>query len=494
MSFALFSSQAKAQQVIAPAGGYFQSDNLLLSFTLGEPVIETFQNDELTLTQGFQQPYNFYLQQILNIPAGWSDVSTYLDPLNKGVEGMFSPFDNDFIILSSMTDFYYPAVGVNTIGNWNFETGYQIKAANNLELTVAGTKTENPTLELVQGWNLIPVLNSCNNPAEELFNPIIEHLQIVKEVAGWGVYWPQFGVNTLGELIPGKAYFVLVDEDVELEFLPCTPANMTPSPALPLQGKGGGPRTGTNTGAVDGAGQRGGTPSDKTPSISPLRGRTSQRTGTGQRVGTPSPQGEGWGEVQKTPITHIIAIPAQVLTGLENGDIIAIYNQNGLCCGAVSYQNQNLALTVFGDDPTTPQVDGMVEGESLQFRVINPETGKESTLEAEFDEQMPQSGYFTDNGISAVKSLESTGIEEFAGNHFNISVYPNPSNGIFNILTGYDNQETNWQIVGMDGAVILYGSNETTQFTIDLSTYPKGIYYLKITQGGLQTVKKLVVQ
>ncbi len=225
--------------------------------------------------------------QILNIPAGWSGVSTYLNPLNKGVEGMFSPFGNDFVILASMTDFYYPAAGVNTIGNWNYATGYQVKAANNLELPIAGSKIGNPTLELVQGWNLIPVLNNCNNPVEELFNTIIDNLQIVKEVAGAGVYWPQFGVNTLGELIPGKAYFVLVDEDVELEFFPCTPANMTPSPALPLQGKGGDPRTGTNTGAVDGAGQRVGTPSDKTPSNSPLRGRTSQHTGT------PSPTGEG---------------------------------------------------------------------------------------------------------------------------------------------------------------------------------------------------------
>ncbi len=151
MALAFISSQANAQQVIASAGGYFQNENLSLSFTLGEPVIETLQSAELILTQGFQQPYNFYLQQILNIPAGWSGVSTYLDPLNKGVEGMFSSFGNDFIILSSMMDFYYPAAGVNTIGNWNFENGYQIKTANNLELTIAGSKIGNPTLEMAEG-------------------------------------------------------------------------------------------------------------------------------------------------------------------------------------------------------------------------------------------------------------------------------------------------------------------------------------------------------
>ncbi len=442
---------------------------------------------------------------------------------------MFSPFGNDFVILASMTDFYYPAAGVNTIGNWNYATGYQVKAANNLELPIAGSKIGNPTLELVQGWNLIPVLNNCNNPVEELFNTIIDNLQIVKEVAGAGVYWPQFGVNTLGELIPGKAYFVLVDEDVELEFFPCTPANMTPSPALPLQGKGGGPRTGTNTGAVDGAGQRGGTPSYRIPSNSPLRGRTSQRTGTGQRVGTPSDKtpsnsplrgrtsqhtcrevgscvgtplssrrGVG-GEVIRTPITHTIAIPLQAIAGIAEGSIITIYNQFGLCCGAAIFENQNHALTVFGDDPTTPAIDGMTESEAMIFRIFNPETGNEFVLEVEYDELMPQGGSFVNHGLSAVKSLESTEVEEFAGKQFNISVYPNPSTGIFHVST-FDSppagglSEFNWEISNTHGSIIATGKDETNNFTIDLSTHPKGIYYLKITQGGLQTVEKLVVQ
>ncbi len=469
MAFALLSFQANAQQVIASAGGYFQSDNLSLSFTLGEPVTATYQNDEIILIQGFQQPYNFYLQQILNIPAGWSGVSTYLNPLNKGVEGMFSTFGNDFIILSAMTDFYYPAAGVNTIGNWNYETGYQIKTANNLELMIAGKKIRNPTLELVQGWNLIPVLNNCNNPVEELFSQITGNLQIVKEVAGTGVYWPQFGVNTLGNIVPGKAYFVLVDEDVELEFFPCTPAN-----------------------------------SQRTPSNSPLRGRTSQRTGTGQRVGTPSPTGEGWGEVSwgeviRTPITHTIAIPLQAIAGIAEGSIITIYNQFGLCCGAAIFENQNHALTVFGDDPTTPAIDGMTESEAMIFRIFNPETGNEFVLEVEYDELMPQGGSFVNHGLSAVKSLESTEVEEFAGKQFNISVYPNPSTGIFHVST-FDSppagglSEFNWEISNTHGSIIATGKDETNNFTINLSTHPKGIYYLKIAYEDTQTVKKLVLQ
>nr|NQU93634.1 hypothetical protein [Bacteroidota bacterium] len=106
--------QSSAQQVISTAGGYFEGENISLSWTLGEPVIETFEGNGIILTQGFQQPYNFYLTQILNIPAGWSGISGYINPLNKGVENMFADHIPDFIILASLTDFYYPAGNVNT--------------------------------------------------------------------------------------------------------------------------------------------------------------------------------------------------------------------------------------------------------------------------------------------------------------------------------------------------------------------------------------------
>jgi len=430
---------AQAQQVIASAGGYFQSENLSLSFTLGEPVIETFQNAELTLTQGFQQPYNFYLQQILNIPAGWSGVSTCLDPLSKGVEGMFSTFGNDFIILSSMTQFYYPAVGVNTIGNWNYESGYQVKAVNNLELTIAGSKLGNPTLELAQGWNLIPLLNNCNNPAKELFAPIIDHLQIVKEVAGTGVYWPQFGVNTLGVLNPGKAYFVLVDEEVELEFPAC---DLKKAAIQSYQAF-----SGLNT-------------------LSEFN-------------------------VNRTPLTHTIAIPIQAISALPDNSILMLYNQYGLCCGATETQNQNLVLIAFGDDPTTIEVDGMLAGEPFIFHLFNPLTRTESALRFIYDEQMQNSGYFENHGLSAVKELEIFGVGENNDSQLNVSVFPNPSAGLFQVSTLIN---SNWEVLNTHGSIIIAGKNLNKKFTIDMSNNPKGIYYLKITRTNMQTIRKLVVQ
>jgi hypothetical protein len=45
------------QQVIAPAGNYDANSSGSISWTLGEPVTETFLGSASTLTQGFQQTF-----------------------------------------------------------------------------------------------------------------------------------------------------------------------------------------------------------------------------------------------------------------------------------------------------------------------------------------------------------------------------------------------------------------------------------------------------
>lgn len=285
-------------------------------------------------------------------------------------------------------------------------------------------------------------------------------------------------MNTLGALIPGKAYFVLVNDDVEVEFPVCTPSN-SPSrgrtdPASELQL--------TMNNQSDN--------SDVRSSVAALRGGTPFLF-KGNTCPDYREARDCVGLCAGTPITHTIAIPLQAIFGIAEGSIITIYNQFDLCCGAAIYQNQNLAFTAFGDDPTTPQIDGLTEGEPLQFRVFNPETGKAFVLEVVYDDQMPHSGTFVNHGLSAVKDLKITTVEGFENPGLNFSVYPNPSSGIFQVSTL---SKFNWEVSNTHGSIITTGDNHADAFTIDLSTYPKGIYYLKITQRGWQTVEKLVVQ
>lgn len=55
----MFSSSAQNTYafLLTSAGGVFQTEQLMVSWSLGEPVIETYTSSSLILTQGFHQPW-----------------------------------------------------------------------------------------------------------------------------------------------------------------------------------------------------------------------------------------------------------------------------------------------------------------------------------------------------------------------------------------------------------------------------------------------------
>jgi len=434
--------QAKAQQVIATSGGYYENDNLSLSWTLGEPVIETFNSGGLILTQGFQQPYNFYLQQILNIPMGWSGVSSYLDPLNKGMDGIFAPYQNELIIMASMNGVYYPAQSINTIGNWDYHTGYQIKATDDFELTITGAKIPNPELELAEGWNLLPVLSSCDVDVENLFSGI-PTLQIVKEVAGTNLYWPAYNINTLGNLSPGKAYFVASGDAGTIEFPECAKS----SPSIKQASK----------------------PQNITP----------------------------WNDLHYTASSHAIAFLAEAFlnSGLLPGDVIGVFTPDGLCAGRLEIPNpnSNIAITAFANDQITMEKDGFESGAPFQFKVYRPASDQEFALDVTFNPALPNMGFFASNGLSAVQSLklQETGISE--NPEITFEVYPNPSHGIFNISLSGKSQNLQIQITDIRGSIIKEMQFGELDLQIDLSGKTKGVYFLKLYDEGFVGMKKVVV-
>jgi len=377
----------------------------------------------------------------ITIPAGWSGLSSYLMPSSPAMEDVFSPVSADFIIAQTMTGIYYPAENINTIGNWPVQAAFKIKMANETTLTLNGDFEVNQTFIMNAGWNLIPVISNNSWEVSLAAQQLQSGLVIVKEVAGSKIYWPEFGINTLGWLNPGKAYYVLLSSPGALTFPPNT----------------------EKAGVIQ---------SDNKPNLE-------------------SP----WGKIQNSGGSHLIAVPAGLLAGFSEGDVLGIFTSEGNCAGfeVISDIRQNLVVTAYADDPTTLEKEGFANGEQFLMKISDPLSGKEYSIQAEFEDHMPQAGYFTDNGVSALKSLNIMGISDFGNYGTKISISPNPSTGIFNINTGNESQDFRWQLFNMQGSAVLAG-NENGNFTIDLSSHPKGIYNFKITKGGLQEVKKLVLR
>ncbi len=89
-----------------------------------------------------------------------------------------------------------------------------------------------------------------------------------------------------------------------------------------------------------------------------------------------------------------------------------------------------------------------------------------------------------------VQVVDDSGIDELSMAGFEI--FPNPSNGIF--LVNHDfNKSIQYEIMDMHGKIIHDLSEIQKRGTIDLSTHPKGIYFIKvIIEEEIYTGKLLV--
>lgn len=97
--------------------------------------------------------------------------------------------------------------------------------------------------------------------------------------------------------------------------------------------------------------------------------------------------------------------------------------------------------------------------------------------------------YELENLIKLVEKSEasSLGIKE-------VSIYPNPTSGIFNVEFSQDTENTTVEVLNLMGKVIFNENVTTSKLTLDLSNEAKGIYLVKITTNGNTTIEKVVYQ
>ncbi|MEX1001740.1 MAG: T9SS type A sorting domain-containing protein [Crocinitomicaceae bacterium] len=75
--------------------------------------------------------------------------------------------------------------------------------------------------------------------------------------------------------------------------------------------------------------------------------------------------------------------------------------------------------------------------------------------------------------------------------HLIIKIAPNPTKSTINILTsGVANQGLNWTLTDLNGRQLKSGKTNQPTFTIDLTVYERGMYYLRIgNKNEIQTFK-----
>jgi len=379
-----------------------------------------------------------YLTQTINISQGWNGLSSYLDPADKNLDTIFKAVQSDLTILLNLSGVYWPTAGINTLGQWNPYDGYVVKVNKDVTLNIPGSSLTNRSIVLNPGWHVIPVLSSNNVAASTILG--VPGVVLAKEIGGNKVYWPAFSIYTLTTLETGKAYIVYVTTTVTITY--------------PAKGSGAGP-------------------------VNPE-----------PEITLP----ESWNGYNNTPYTHLIAISEGVGQMLEKGDVIGVFNAQGINAGYVAYRGKNTALAAFGDDQYTGETDGLLEGEDLFFKAYRPSTGEVFDLDVAFDPGMPDPDkVFTPNGLSVMQL--KTAIEETPGN-ISVDVYPNPANNYLNIhSTGTENVPVNLKIIDAIGKVVYSNDlDPDASITIDVSRWSEGCYILSLTGHQSPVIKKIIIR
>lgn len=160
-------------------------------------------------------------QQTLIFNGGWSAVSSYLQPKWKNTEAVFGVNFQQIVFMGDGDKSYYPGESIYKLTDFEMNTAYLVKSLDGFDLELEGISDHQQTIQLYAGWNLLPILSTCGLTTIDLLGNLGDILVLVKEIAGDKVYWPAKEVGSLDELIPGRAYFILLNEDAVLNFEDC---------------------------------------------------------------------------------------------------------------------------------------------------------------------------------------------------------------------------------------------------------------------------------
>jgi hypothetical protein len=372
-----------------------------------------------------------YLAQNTLLYSGWNSLSSYIIPAETELSELFSPLNGNLIAVQTLDGIYLPQQGINTIGNWNAVSGYRIKVENPTSFTIAGIEEASNTINITEGWNLIPVLSDCEVQLDMLLQGVGNQVIIVKETGGNNVYWPAQGISGLQTLIPGKAYLLKSTQAFSLQFPVC---------------------------------------------------RTEKMSALVETVNN---------AVTVTANTHIIAFAAGTLDFAFSGDEIMAYTPSGLAAGRLIIADplQANALALFGNDTLSDVTDGFINGESVSLKLRQQSTGFFYDLLAVYDASLPNEGSYSNEGLSRISLLtpDATGLTEISNK---LQLFPNPAETTLSIILD-SNLPVIIELYSGDGKKLMQ-TEITSGMAMDVSALAPGVYFIKANVEDRVILKRFV--
>ena len=382
-----------------------------------------------------------YDEQFIALPAGYSVISTFIDPAAPNASDVFSQIASEVILVKDEAgNPFWPAFGLNNVGNLTIGEGYIVNMATAQTLLVQGTQIvpEIHQIFLPTGWSLFGYLRATPASIITMLNTVATDVIVVKTGTG-EVYWPAFGFNSIGDLTPGVGYKVRMYNDAYLTY----PAN---------------------------------TAAAAKSNINILANSV-------------------YTNVKNTGHNMTLGLPAYIWNESPAiGDEIGIYAENGQLVGASVYQGDYVATTVWGNDDLTTNVDGLLEGETYSIKLYRVNENVEETYE--ITTWTEGNGMYADDAIVIAGKLESialTGSVTLGQNT------PNPAN-ISTEISFFLPQDENvtisvYNILGekLEDLVSSEFNSGNHTILLDVSKYAVGTYMYKLTTDTYESTRKMNV-
>jgi PKD repeat protein len=382
--------------------------------------------------------------QSIALFPGWSLISSYIEPDNPSITDMFSAITSSVVILKNCDgNVFWPGFGVNMIGNWEVVEAYQIKVSQTVILDVIGTQVnpQNWPIPLYQGWNCVAYLHDTPAPVVDMMSPVQTNLLMVKNGMGH-VYIPSFGIDMIGCMQPGEGYLANMTAPDTLVY-----------PPLPVPNPCGSVKSAL---AMDNS---------------------------------------YFGKPENTGSNMTVIIPVSILPDdLSGNDEIGIFNSNGFLVGSSKLYHETMAITLWGDDETTPESDGLADGETFSLVCYNSNT--KSEYDIEITEWMEGNGNYRTNSLHIASKIKvSDPIASFVLNQ-NI---PNPAtcstSVSFYIPSDCYLQLKLYNNMGQEVRALLEGyhkkGNHEVNFRVD--GLAKGTYFYKLSSDNHVSIKKMII-
>lgn len=342
-------------------------------------------------------------QSAIPVNRGWNMISLNTHLKDSSASAVFDSISGRILVKNNAGLVYWPAYGINTIGSVRTGEGYKVYSDSSDTIWAFGTPIDVAVtpIQLSAGWNMIGYLPQSEMPIGNALGGVASQITIVKNNAGH-IYWPDYGVNTIGNMRIGEGYKAHMKNAAVLTY--------------PSGGISKLPAEGTVF---------------STPRL-PKHFLFKHNSGNNMTI-------------------LVKQVSVNGTPAADNGEI-GVFDENGNCVGSGVVMKGKAAFSVWGDDPQTKEKDGCAAQEKMTFKLWNGI--QEYPIEYQND---ALAAYQEDRIFAGTFSVpERLFILKFALKN----VYPNPFRNriaiMFDVpgMNGKEMRDVEINIYGIDGRLI----------------------------------------